>query len=100
MENMEITNLKYSIERSIKSIPETLQSEYEEYLVRELSFIQHRIQQTLVDNSPLPVKFAVLAKLFSQYNELSKVTIDSMFSSAMAEVTPSKQLVEVNNDPQ
>lgn len=100
MENMEITNLKYSIERIRKDIPETLQSEYEEYLVRELSFIQHRIQQTLVDNSLLPVKFAVLAKLFSQYNELSKVTIDSMFSSAMAEVTPSKQLVEVNNDPQ
>ena len=39
MENVEITNLKYGIERIVKSIPETLQSEYEAYLTNELKDI-------------------------------------------------------------
>ena len=100
MENMEITNLKYSIERSIKSIPETLQSEYEAYMIDELTSIQNRIQEALASPLIPPAKIKVLAMVIARYNELSKVTIDSMFSSAMAEVTPSKQLVEVNNDHQ
>ena len=95
MENMEITNLKHSIERTISSIPETLQSDYEAYMVTELTFIQRQLRQALASGLNAPAKIKVLARVAARYYELKDITTDSMFLDAAAEVA-----AETNNDPQ
>ncbi len=95
MKNDEIANLKNSIENTIGNIPETMQAEYEAYMINELSFIQHQFRHALASDLIAPTKIKVLARVTARYNELKDIAFDSLFLNAMAEVA-----AETNNDPQ